>query len=154
MNIESLTSGVSRQLLKGLTASSSTTSTANTAVSSEASIGSKSQMSKMGEVMKQLDDLASSDPAKFKTTTANIAKQLKELAAGQSGDEAARITELASKFEAASTSGSMSALRPSKPPPQGPPPQGASAYARNQASSTDASETIRNQIDSIISSAL
>jgi hypothetical protein len=107
----------------------------------------------MGDLMKQLDDLAESDPEKFKTTTSNIADQLNELASTLSGDEASKVSELASKFTEAAKSGNSSALRPSKPPPGGPPPQGAAAYGQNQSLSANG-DSIHSQIDSIMSNAL
>ena len=108
-------------------------------------------MSKMGEVMKKLDGLQSTDPEKFKQVTANIGNQLTELAKNQSGDAAQKLTELANKFTQASTSGSMSALKPSGPPPNGGPHlQRAAAYAQQQSSGAN----LGAQIGQIISNAV
>lgn len=103
--------------------------------------------------MKQLKELETSDPTKFKKVAAQISGKLTELAKTQTGETAQMTTDLASKFASASQSGSMDALKPSGSPPAGTPPRGAGAYA-NHATSTDAMESARSQLDSIISNAL
>jgi hypothetical protein len=113
-------------------------------------------MSKMGELMKKLDESATSNPDQFKEVASNIASQLKDLASTLSGDEADHVSDLASKFEGAAKSGTMDSLKPSGPPPPqgGTPPKGAAAYAKNQSETSNASTDIRSRIDSIITSAL
>jgi hypothetical protein len=149
MNISSLTS----RLLTSLTSKNPSKSSSSVS-STEAMPAAPDQagISKGGELMKQLSELAQSDPEKFKRVAANIADQLKELADTQTGEAKSHLTDMASSFEAASKSGSMEDLKPKGPPPQGPPPRGAEAYAQNQsqAQGTD----IRSQIDVILESAL
>jgi hypothetical protein len=108
----------------------------------------------MGDLMKQLDDLATSDPQQFKAVTADIADQLGTLASNLSGDEASMVSDMASKFADAAKSGDTSSLRPNKPPPPpGPPPQGVASYEKTQGLSTDSND-LRSQIDSILGNAL
>jgi hypothetical protein len=161
MNITSLTSNIGSGLLQKLLANTSSTGSVSATSSTSsadqvlASADGTQGVSKMGEQMKKLDDLSSSDPAKFKQVTGNIAEQLKGLANSKSGEEAERINDMASKFESASKSGSMSDLKPPGPPPNGgPPPQGAAAYAQQKASASNSSTDTRSQIDSIVEQAL
>jgi hypothetical protein len=83
----------------------------------------------MAALMKELTELSQSDPAKFKEVTARISEKLKTAAQQASGGEADLLQELSDKFSEASSSGEMSAVRPSGPPPGGGPggQRGASA---------------------------
>ena len=72
-------------------------------------------LSKPGQLFSQLQNLAQTDPTKFKEVTAEIASQLKDAAASQTGKQADFLNELAGRFDAASQSGKMSDLKP----PQG-----------------------------------
>jgi hypothetical protein len=69
-------------------------------------------VSKMGDLMKQLQQLSQSDPAKFKQVTAEISNELKSEASSATGKKAAFLNDLAGKFQQASQSGDMSALQP------------------------------------------
>jgi len=157
MSVNPLSASIANKMLQGLT-STTTLTKSNSATSTTAtqSVDSPTGMSKMGELMKKLDGLATSDPDKFKEVTSNIASQLKDLASTLSGDEADHVSDLASKFEGAAKSGTMNSLKPSGPPPPqgGAPPKGAAAYARNQSETSNASTDIRSRIDSIVTSAL
>ncbi len=150
MNLGTISSNLTSGLIPS-TGRGATVGQTNTTQNASMPGTDRAGMSRMGEIMKQLDGLQSSDPEKFKEVTAKIGDQLKELAKSQSGDSAQKLTELASKFTEASTSGSMSALKPSGPPPNGgPPPQRAAAYAQQQSSGAN----IGAQIDQIISNAI
>jgi hypothetical protein len=69
-------------------------------------------LSKPGQLMSQLADLAQSDPTKFKAVTAEIAQKLKAAAGAATGPEAAVLNKLADRFDAASQSGKASDLAP------------------------------------------
>ena len=79
------------------------------------------------QMFKKLEALAKSDPAKFKETTAAMAKKVQEAAdAATDPREKAMLTDLAKKFTSASQTGDASGL---KPPERGaggrpPPPAG------------------------------
>lgn len=87
---------------------SSVTQTSDTAPASGVNV----DISKPGQLMSQLSSLAQSDPAQFKTVTANIAQQLKDAASSQSGASADILNKLADKFGNASQSGNASDLAP------------------------------------------
>jgi hypothetical protein len=69
-------------------------------------------ISKPGQLLSQLKDLAASDPAKFKAVTADIAQKLKDAASAQGGSGADFLNKLADRFSAASESGNASDLTP------------------------------------------
>jgi hypothetical protein len=69
-------------------------------------------LSKPGQLMSQLADLAQSDPPTFKAVTAEIAQKLKAAAGAATGPEAAVLNKLADRFDAASQSGKASDLAP------------------------------------------
>ncbi|MBS2024049.1 MAG: hypothetical protein JST92_16725 [Deltaproteobacteria bacterium] len=68
--------------------------------------------SPMAKAMQELQDLAKSDPAKFKKAAAEIAEKLKAEAGQATGRKADFLNQLASKFDAASQSGDASGLQP------------------------------------------
>lgn len=75
-------------------------------------------ISRPGQLLDALKELAESDPDKFKSVTAEIAKNLKDAAAAsQSGSAAQILNKLADRFSSASQSGNASDLTPS--PQQG-----------------------------------
>jgi hypothetical protein len=80
---------------------------------SAATSGVNVDISKPGQLMSELTALAQSDPTKFKSVTADIAKQLQDAASSQSGSSASFLDKLADKFSAASQSGSAADLAPS-----------------------------------------
>lgn len=107
-----------------------------------------SGVSKLGSYMKQLEELQSSDPTKFKEVTAEIAQKLKDAAqtATDNGDDgqAQALSDLADQFTTASENGSMPDLRPKDgaraqgpmgPPP--PPPPDASSASSSTATDSD-----------------
>ena len=150
MSTNAISSNLTSTLISRL--SSSTTAQTNN-VSSSVSVGTdESKVSKMGGLMKQLAQVQSSDPEKFKEVTSKISSQLTELAKNQTGDAAQMLSDLASKFSEASESGSMDSLKPQGPPPNGQPPRGAGAYASPRSDTGGASE-LRSQVGSIISNA-
>lgn len=152
MSTNAISSSVTSALVQQLSTSSSS-KTSGSQAQTTATDADSMKFSKMGAAMKQLKELETSDPTKFKKVTAQISSKLTELAKNQTGETAQMTSDLASKFASASESGSMDALKPSGPPPAGAPPRGAGAYA-NHATSTDAMESARTQLDNILSSAL
>jgi flagellar motor switch protein FliG len=68
-------------------------------------------VSKMGDLMSQLQQLSQSDPAKFKQVMAEISDKLKAQAGDATG-KADFLNKLADKFSQASQTGDMSALKP------------------------------------------
>ncbi|HEX2951403.1 MAG TPA: hypothetical protein VHV83_17810 [Armatimonadota bacterium] len=111
--------------------------------------------SKPGDVLSKLAQLKDTDPEKFKEVTANIAKELKEKAAQQSGREATMLNDLADKFEQVSEDGDLSALQP-PPPPQGGRPYDAQSTSTNGTAGTSNSPddiwtSILNEINQAIS---
>jgi hypothetical protein len=97
----------------------------------------RSDVSELGQLTSQLEELSETDPDEAKAVLATIADEL-TAAAEAAGDT--RMGELADKFRSAAETGDLSSLappeRPTGPPngpPPGPPPDGAS--------STDAANT-------------
>ncbi len=107
-----------------------------------------SGVSKMADLMSQLQALAESDPDKLKEVMNSLAEQLQEAAGSTEGGEAGFLEELAQKFADAAESGDVSSLKPPEPPPQGsgPPPQKAKAayQANGQQPSVDLAQLIQN----------
>jgi hypothetical protein len=83
------------------------------------------EMSELAKYMKQLQDLQTSDPAKFKTVASQISQKLSDAAAEatQNGDTGLSniLTDMADKFKTASTTGEMPLPGPShgERPPMG-----------------------------------
>jgi len=73
---------------------------------------SSSQVSGPAKWMSELQDLAKSDPDKFKQVTSEIADKLRQEASSATGNQATFLGKLADKFEQASQSGDMSSLQP------------------------------------------
>jgi hypothetical protein len=69
-------------------------------------------ISRPGQLLSELKDLATSDPAKFKSVTADIAQKLKDAASAQGGSASDFLNKLADRFSAASQSGNASDLAP------------------------------------------
>lgn len=68
------------------------------------------------EQMYNLQSLASSDPDKFKSVTGKIASELSEKASSETDSQKAKfLSDMASRFSAASESGSADSLRPQRP---------------------------------------
>ncbi|MBN9118979.1 MAG: hypothetical protein J0I06_07435 [Planctomycetes bacterium] len=74
--------------------------------------GDSARISGPGQLFSQLQQLQSQDPTKFKQVTADIATQLQTAAQQATGHQATFLTNLADKFQTASTTGDVSALRP------------------------------------------
>ena len=106
------------------------------------------KLSKMGELVGQLQELQSSDPDKAKAVLSKIAAQLKAKA-DELGDD--KMGALADKFASAAESGDLSALKPHGPPPGHPPGGPGGKLASYQQSA--ASDPMQ-QIESILSQAL
>jgi len=69
-------------------------------------------ISKPGQLFSELSSLAQSDPDKFKSVAADIAKQLKDAASQAGGPDATFLNKLADRFTAASQSGNVADLKP------------------------------------------
>lgn len=68
-------------------------------------------ISTIGEVFQKLDELASSDPVKYKTAVENVVTQLRESAAQLQGTTQAKaLNDLADRMESASASGETTVL--------------------------------------------
>lgn len=142
MTLSSISSLLSSSQLESVTNKKSTSSTQGT---SGLATDGPPGLSQMASLMKQLEDLQQSDPAKFKEVAAEIAQKLKDAAqaATESGDtqKAQALTDLADKFTTASEDGTMPDLRPpdgaNGVPPMGPPPGPPPGSDSDDSSSTD-----------------
>ena len=114
-SLGSLSSGGALQQLEALykkmeakleTSTTSTTSTTNSAA------GDSDSISGIGKILGNLQELATTDPEKFKKDTASIAAALTEAANKTTGDESTFLKDLASQFQKASDTGDASALAP------------------------------------------
>lgn len=73
------------------------------------------QLSKMGSLMSQLQNLESTDPTKAKQVLTNIASALSDKAKA-AGNTDPHLQDLADKFSQAAQTGDLSGLKPSGPP--------------------------------------
>jgi ABC-type transporter Mla subunit MlaD len=69
-----------------------------------------------GQVLNQLQNLATSDPAQFKQQTSSIASQLNTMASQSSGFEAQLFQNLSTQFQQASQTGQVPKLAASPAP--------------------------------------
>lgn len=86
-----------------------TSSATTTQQTDDAPPAGGTKLSKMGELMSKLQDLAQTDPDKAKSVLAKISQDLKAKSQ-TSGDS--RMAELADKFGQAAQSGDLSVLKP------------------------------------------
>jgi len=84
-------------------------------------------VSKMADLMSQLQSLQDSDPEQFQKVMSAIAEQLQKEAGSSDGARAAFLTGMASKFTEAAQSGDLSVLKPPPPPDGSPPPPASSS---------------------------
>jgi len=118
---------------------SATGSTASTASLSGAGSAVSVDISKPGQLWRQLQALAQSDPSQFKEVTAEIASQLKDAASSQTGNQADFLNNLADRFQTASQSGNFADLVPSQGQAQAQP--GAHHHHHHHAQSVDSSSS-------------
>jgi hypothetical protein len=115
-------------------------------------------ISKRGQLLSDLSSLAQSDPEKFKAVTAEIAKQLKDAAASQTGSAAEHLNKLADRFGAAAQSGSVADLTPNAGQAQGQHHgHGGHHHAhasQSAASAGGADSSVAQTVEGIISTAL
>jgi hypothetical protein len=99
-------------------------------------------MSKVGQSLSKLEELASSDPDAFKELTAEISERLKDAASQATGQEAEFLTSMAEKFATASAEGTTTAIQPPKPPEGNGPQQ---RYAQNGPSDSEVNGASRQE---------
>ena len=158
MNVSSISSTAVAQSTSSVSLAQ-TPSPADASSATDAS--SSTRFSKMGDLMKQLQSLATSDPAKAKSVMSTIASQLTDKA-NATGDS--RMKALADKFSQAAQTGDMSSLQPPAQGAQG--AQGAPAGQHHghhhhggsdqskAQSYTSTDQDPMQQVESIISNAL
>ncbi|WP_029457436.1 hypothetical protein [Solidesulfovibrio alcoholivorans] len=147
----------STNTLSTLTGSSTTSSTSASSDSDSTALtisGDEKNFSKGAQTMQKLNDLASSDPEKFKEAAQKISDSLSEAASNSSdSNEAKMYSDMADKFAEAAKSGNMSSLKPSQPP-SGTGAQSAAAQAYGNTAQQSSGSNPMEKMDSIISSAL
>jgi hypothetical protein len=99
---------------------------------------STASVSSFAQLLSQLQEMATSSPDQFQQQTSDIATQLSTLASQSSGTEASLFQDLATSFQNASTTGSVSALLPQSTPAS----SSTSDAALLQAMSTDAASQL------------
>jgi hypothetical protein len=75
--------------------------------------GDSAQISGPGQLFSQLQQLQQQDPTKFQQLVSTIANQLQSASQQSTGIQANFLSELASKFQTAATTGNLTALQPS-----------------------------------------
>ena len=93
-------------------AAGTSTSTSSGAVSTVGSRGDTATISGPGKLFSELQQLQSSDPAKFKAVVSDIASKLQAAAQQSTGPQADVLSFLASKFQTAASTGDLSGLQP------------------------------------------
>ena len=119
-------------------------------------------ISKPGQLMGELTSLAQTDPDKFKTVTTQIAQQLKDAASSQSDSAAGVLNKIADRFGAASQSGNASDLTPDLNQAHAHHhshggdhrAQGLGSTGQAGATGAGSSDSVRQTVQDIISSAL
>ena len=107
------------------------------------------------KMMQKLNDLASSDPEKFKEAAQKISSSLSEAAKNSSDSNAAKLySDMASKFAEAAKSGNMSSLKPPKAPNVNGGPQAAVAQAYGNTAQQASGSNPMEKMDGMISDAL
>jgi hypothetical protein len=144
-----------------------TTSPQGAGQSGNVSPAASVSMSQSGQLWSELQSLAQSDPSEFEQVTASIASQLTSAASSMTGQQASFVSNLAQSFQEASQTGSMSSLEP--PASQGQTQgqgqaqghghhhhhgHGASGSTQSSTSAQSSSDSLFQQIESIISNAL
>ena len=144
MTIDSLMSTVPASLVGAVSGSNSLFKTSSTSTMPQESSG----ISELGSQMKQLQSLETSDPAKFKEVTGDIATKLQDAAktAAASGDSqgAQALNDLASKFTTASETGKMPHLHGGGHHHMAPPPT--ASDGDSSATSTTAATTASSSL--------
>lgn len=141
------------------------TTAAATGVSSSAAspltaAASSASISSGASLLSQLQQLSFSNPAAFKKATADIAAQLQTDATQTGGSQGQALTSLAAKFQQASQTGDLPALKPAHAHHGGHHHGGGSAasaalaYQQNGASGTTSDTSLQSQITDAISTAL
>jgi len=139
------------QLYAPTSPASTTGATATTGTGSGAGSASTS-VSDKAKLLQQLQPLSQSNPAEFKQVTADIATQLQAQAKQEGGQQGQALSNLASKFQQASQTGSLSALHPKHHHHHG---GGASAASKaSDAYQQSSGQGASSQISSIISQVL
>ena len=166
MSVSSIfTSAGAADPLSALYAPSTTAPAAEAASSSSASAltsaASATSVSGSGSLLSQLQQLSFSNPAAFKEATAAIATQLQSDAQQTGGSAGQSLSSLAAKFQQASQTGDLSALKPAHAHHGGHHHSGggqaasaAAAYQDTSDSTSAASSSVQSQISSILSQAL
>ena len=166
MSVSSIfTSASTTDPLSALYPPSTTTAAADTASSGSASAltsaASSTSVSGSGSLLSQLQQLSFSNPTAFKEATAQIATQLQSDAQQTGGSAGQALSSLAAKFQQASQTGNLSALKPVHAHHGGhrhggvsPAASAAAAYQDNSNSAGTASGSTQSQISSILSQAL
>ena len=117
MSLSGISSPYDTQALASLlqVSSASTDGTSGVAGTTDGGAG-QPQVSKQAKFLSKLQQLATSDPAKFKQVVTDIAAKLTQ-AAQQSGQtsQGQALSGLAAKFQTAAQTGDVSALEPAKP---------------------------------------
>lgn len=103
-------SSIFTQPLSALASSAASQTPLTTSSPQTSSDGDSANISEMGQLMGELQQLATSNPSEFQQVTANIATALGQAGAQQGGSAGSFLTNLASKFQTASQTGSMAPL--------------------------------------------
>jgi hypothetical protein len=118
-----------------------------TLATSNSSSPDRVDLSQVAQLFKELGQLQSSNPAKFKQVLSDAASKLKE-AAGQQTDSAQAnfLTNLANQFQKASDSGDLSTLQPPGPPSGSHQPSQHNGAVQS-ATSTDSSSQLKELLE-------
>lgn len=149
------------------TTAAPTSSTSSSSASPLISAASSTSVSSSASLLAQLQQLSFSNPAAFKTATADIATQLQADAQQTGGSQGQALSSLAANFQQASQTGDLSSLQSAHAHHGGHHHHGggstasaAAAYQDNSdpfgaaTGSTAAGSSIQSQVSGIISQAL
>lgn len=157
MSITGITSSQSSSVSL-ITGTSSTSSTASVSdVMAQGQGIDEAKISKGGQQMSALANLANTDPDKFKAAAQKISDQLAEKAKDSSDStEASALSDMSSKWAEAAKTGSMDSLKPSGPPPgqNGNSQDMQNAIARFKAAGGNSDGGPMGAMDSVVSSVM
>lgn len=99
--------------LTGLSPAISSSTTASSAIASTSTSGtaSSTSVSSQAKLLSQLQSLQTSNPAEFQKVTADISTQLQAAARQAGGSQGQALSSLATKFQQASQTGSLTPLQ-------------------------------------------
>ena len=155
MSVQSVSGSDANSLALWLESIGSTNRTTGGASSAQSTAaGDSSSISTMSQLFSQLDSLATSDPARFKQLTGELASELTSAANDAAGNKAEALKWMAAQFSKASESGKAEDLRPPTSNGTGRAHHGHHAHQKTDADTNDSAKTAGDVLRQLLQEAL